>query len=157
MPGLLNRSPAHIIQQMLIDMSLASAPVSSPTPAGACSTDWPAYVGDEPARPDDAITIYDTRGLDFGDDMQGEKMGTYGIQARVRSKSYTNGYEKAHILAIACDGVNHRVVRVGAQRYKVWSITRSGDVLQLRTERELKSNNKVFVFNALASIRKVSI
>jgi len=45
-------STAGIVQQLLIDLNLATDPT--------VGSEWPVYCGYEPDDPDDCITVYDT-------------------------------------------------------------------------------------------------
>lgn len=155
MPGLLKRSPANIVQYMLVDMGLGVADASG-------TAVWPVFAGDEPDNPDRVLTIYDTSGVLTGREMsESEMQGMYGLQFRARARDYPTCYEKLMAVAIAMDLVYYRRVNIQAQTYLVHDVKRLDNPLHLplpnRTGKPpLNSDRKIFVFNALVSLKQVT-
>lgn len=131
--------------------------------AGGTGTDphdgaaWPAYAGREPAAPDDALTVYDTDGLDHGRSMPtGEILGSQGVQVRVRSTDHRTGYSKAEEVRAALAAAYQEVVAPPGdpERYLVHCFSRIGDVIPLG--REPGSSRYVFTVNAVTPVRQLS-
>jgi len=76
-------------------------------------TAWSIYIGAQPPTPSNCITIYDTQGILDGrliDD--GEVITHFGIQIRVRSKEYEDGWEKiTDICSILNAGKNETITK----------------------------------------------
>lgn len=70
--------------------------------ADSQATPWPLFLGSEPdAGVDDVGTVFDTSGIKDGRLMEdGTIIHHYGIQVRVRSRDYEDGWDK---LKQACD------------------------------------------------------
>jgi len=98
MAGTLAHSPAEIVRQLLVDLELGVNPPS----AG-----WQAYSTSEPTSPDNVITVYDTAGRSHGrDSVINDRQEHHGIQVRVRSATFRDGWLKSNIIAQALDRVN---------------------------------------------------
>ena len=149
MPQTLSHSPAQIVRQLLIDLSLGTLP--------SASGSWPVYATHEPNTPDDCVTVYDTAGTDDGRSMiSGELWGHDGFQVRVRGKDHDTGWLKADaIQAGLAESVYDRTVRVSSSAYLVHAITRIGDVLTLGTEAPT-SKRSLFTINATLSVKQLS-
>lgn len=144
----LANSPADVIGQMMIDMSL-----------GTDSDDngeWPIFVNSEPSTPDNCITVYDTAGIDNGSDMiLGRLMQYHGFQVRVRAKTHRAGWLKAdEIRANLAESVYQRAVAVEDHDYLVQCIGGIGTVLILGREVGV-SKRSLFTVNATATMNQV--
>lgn len=144
--ALLLHSPADVIARMLIAMGYGVMPTTPPT-------SWSIHVGNEPAAPDNAITVYNTS--DQGDgrsQITGERWQHYGFQIRVRSASQPVGYVKAQAIAVALDeDVYQEQVTVAGSTYLIHSINRTSEVLHLG--REKVSDRDIFTINGLCCLR----
>lgn len=154
MPGLLEHSPARIVQELLIGAGLATDPERSINGA------WPAYVGREPDRPDELIRVSNTQGRDFGTtQVDGELQEHQGIQILIRSTSEERGYLKAQRIAVFLDAVKRSLVEItqeeagtGTSEYILHAITRSSNVMSLGLDAPVGKRH-LFTLNAVCAIR----
>jgi len=146
----LTHSPADVIRKLLVDLSLGALA------SEASATNWPVYFSAEPVTPDNAITVYDTPGVNSGRSMvDGKKMGLYGFQVRVRATDARVGWIKAHaIQATLAEVVYDETVVIGASRYLVHAVSKIGDVLSLG--KDLNSARSLFTLNAVTTIKQIS-
>lgn len=147
-------SPADIIRAVLINRGLGSDPDLSPVQS------WPVYTGGEPNSPDNVITTFGTVGIDHGREMvNGEVLGPYGFQIRVRADSYQQGRDKIETiwegLSELSGGVYNLTVNLSGDSYLVACIVRFGDILELGKEVP-NSKRSLFTFNALINYRKLT-
>lgn len=155
MANTLLHSPAEVIQQLLIDLGLGTSPEVSPLQA------WPVYSTNEPADgqqvSDNVITVYDTTGKGSGRSMHdGQVLGNFGFQIRVRARDHTTGWQKADaIQTTLAESVYQETVGIGSSRYFVHAVVNVGDVLALGTEAP-GSRRSVFTINALCPIRQTA-
>lgn len=146
----LEHSPAQIIRQLLIDLSLA-------TDGGAS---WPAFYSREPGAPDNCITVYATQGIVHGRSMiDGRIVEKRGIQIRIRSQVENVGWVKADAIRTElAESVYQRTVHItsGATHtdYLVHSLDRIGEILSIGTESPTSSRN-LFTLNAVTHIRQL--
>lgn len=139
-------SPADIIRQLLIDLSLGSE----------SGNDWPIYTGFLIDLPDNAICCYDTAGKLDGRIMQGEQIEHEGIQVRVRSSSYVEGWEKVKAIAIALDAQRRSEVSIDSDNvFLIHNISRTGSIIPLGVE-ETDKRRHHFTVNAITTITKES-
>lgn len=138
-------SPSRIIRQLLIDMSVA-------TDGGT----WPAYHGNEPAAPDNAITVYKTQGQPQSRFMSnGRIVEKHGVQVRVRAVTETAGWERADLIrATLAQDVYKKVVHVGDSSYLVHACDRIGDILYIGQETPT-SVRVLHTVNFVAAIRQL--
>lgn len=148
MSGALSHSPALIIRKLLVDLGQATEPSDSKS--------WPAYAGQEPDTPDEAITVYATEGRLFGRHMtDGEVQEQYGVQVRIRSQEENTGYAKANDIAIALDqAVYLDTVTIGTKQYLVWALHRAGCVHRLG--KAPNTQRSIHTINAYATIRQTA-
>ena len=121
-------SPAKVIQQMLIQMWQCGNPEGTPIPQ------WPAYAGNEPDKPDDVVTVYNTQGTDDGRLMEsGELMEHPGVTIRVRTGDEATGEMKALDMAWNLDQVKRREVVVVegsvSATYLMQNVRRTGGIV----------------------------
>lgn len=141
MPGDLTHSPADVTRQLLIDLSLGSA-----------SGNWSTFVGDEPDRPDRAITVYNTEGQHNGRVMVGgEVQEHHGIQVRVRAETDPVAFTKANAIAQGLSkSVNRTSVTVSSTNYVAWSYSVVNGPIHLG---QPTTKRHLYTINLLASIR----
>ena len=149
MSGKLDHAPAQIIQQLLIDLGLATDIASAAA--------WPVYYSDHPNQPDDSICVYNTDArLQGRSQVEGETQEFYGIQVRVRSASVLNGYNKCQAIASAFDlqvlRTEVTMVTIPSASYLVQSVTRTSSVISLGVENPT-SRRRLYTLNAMVSIR----
>jgi len=150
MSGSLSHSQAKVIQYLLFDLTAAGC--SDPRD----NTTWPVFAYNEPDKPDDCVTIYDTTGIHQGKtQFDGEVQERHGIQIRVRSMNGKTGRTKARAIIVALDPIKQRTVSVEAEAtYTICSISRTSDVLSLGKEQETDRN--LFTVNCTVAFRQVS-
>lgn len=145
MTGPANHTPAQIVRQLIIDLSLGSA-----------SGTWPVYHSSHPDTPDDSICVYTTVGQGDGRVQQGETQEHDGIQVRVRGVSDAVAFARAKAIAEAFDNsVLRTSVTVESSTYLVQTMNRLDQILPLGRDSP-SSNRRLYTFNALTHIRKTS-
>jgi hypothetical protein len=143
----LTHSPADVIRRLLIALGVGTDPDAL--------GEWPIFASGEPAVPDNCITLYDTAGAGGGRMMvNGELVSFDGIQARVRASTHPVGWKKADEIqtAFAMDVYNETVV-LESVTYRVFSISRIGDVLALGKESPT-SKRSLFTVNATVAMEQ---
>ena len=146
MPGPLQHAPSDLVRHALIDLGIGSFPPATP---------WPISSGEEPAHPDNVVTIYDVRGRDHGRNMvDWERAEHHGIQVRVRCLHYAVGYRKARQIAIAFDTEIFRQVIIPEPDYLyfIHNVTRTTDVVYIGKASK-DDNHLIFTVNALTIVR----
>lgn len=142
MTATLNHSPADIIRELLIDLSMGTDPVPINT--------WPVYEGTLPDTPDNAICVYNTEGRQFGkSQIDGEVFEHYGIQVLVRSMVETTGFVKAQAVKDAFNkSVKRTSVTIGSSIYLVHGVHTQGNVRRAGRE----GNRYMHAVSAITSI-----
>ena len=145
MSGNLDHSPADIIRDLLIDLSLGTLPTNN--------TAWPVFRSNQPDSPDNSICVFDTENeLQGRRQTDGVTIEFYGILIRVRGVDYSTGFNKAKDIAHQLDTeVLRDDVTIGSDTYRVQAVTRRGGVLSLGSELGV-SRRRLFTINAVASI-----
>ena len=148
MAGSLATRPSNIVQQMLVDLGGGTAPADNGS--------WPVYWSHEPDTPDDAITVYDTEGVNQGRiQIDGEVQMQHGIQIRIRGETVTSGGTKANALQELLDkSVRRTSVTVSGTDYIVHSFNRVGDARHIGQEPETR--RQIYTLNGLVSLRQTS-
>lgn len=142
---------AEFVRQLLIDNDLGVDGVSD-------TADWGVYVGREPEKPDNVITVYRTAGT-----LQGRLHNTggivehYGLLIRVRGRSYPTAETKIQEITDNLDEeVKDQSVSVSHQDgtfvRTIHSFTRTSSVIPLGVDesngsRDLFTVNYTFTFN----------
>ena len=149
MSATLTHSAADIVQQMLVDLGVATDPDLDPLQA------WPVYASGEPATPDQCVTIYDTEGRQHGRLMtDGSIQEHLGFQVRVRSKDHSAGWLRADLIrATIAQDVYLRVVTVSAVSYLVQCVAMLGNILTLGKESPT-SKRSLFTVNATLCVKQ---
>jgi len=149
MPNTLAHPPSEIAQWCLVQLGLGTNPENGGS--------WPIFSDNEPDRPDNCITVFDTTGIDDGRVMHGEIQEHFGLQVRVRSATKTVGWTKADaIRKIMAETALLEEVAVPDEsaRYVVHAFYRVAPLIRLPnrpTERR-----HVHVFNLLTTIRQTA-
>ncbi len=144
----LTHTPAQIIRGLLTLFGDGSLPTDN--------TAWPIFVEQEPAIPDNCLTIYNTPGREDGRSMiDGELLGHFGFQVRIRAALVTTGYAKAQALQ---DTLSQEILRtavtIDSTTYVVQAITRISDIHSLG--KMPGSSRFLFTINGLLTIRQLS-
>lgn len=116
-------SPSDILRYLLIDLSVGTLPTDN--------QNWPIYVANEPNKPDNCITIYDTIGTDDGRSMiDGDIWKHDGIQVRVRSVDYRTGWDKITIVQeTLAKQIRNTSIWVDDEPYLVTCAAKIADIL----------------------------
>lgn len=149
---------AQIIWKMLIDEGLGSRPGSE--------SPFPVFLSHTPERPDDSITVYDTTGVKQGRLMQGEVVQREGVMIRIRSSSYSVGWNKGRDIVQMVDEVRRREVDLDAgdfggeegefSNFVIDSIMRESTLLITGTEPEGERRRQIFTLNVTANLPEPS-
>lgn len=145
----LEHSPAYVLMRLMIDLGFGSNPLDQ--------VDWPITVGQEPDKPDNCITFYNTSGeLGGRSAVDGEFSQRPGIQIRVRSQTAVVGWTKIQDLQLAMDqNVRQTEFFIDSTQYKVWMLSRKGTIFHLGTEIGA-SKRHIFTLNYVISLRKLN-
>lgn len=151
MTGPLVHAPSLIIAQLLVDQAICGLPPASMV--------WPAYINSLPDTPDDAVVITDGESVQEGRvQFNGEIQEHYGIQVKVRSAVYTDGYTICEQIKNCFDvDVYKEVVTLtdppSSAAYTVHAITRTTGIIVVGKEVS-GSKRSLFTINALVSVTK---
>jgi len=146
----LEHSPARVLQQLLLDLGLGGDPEDDPVPA------WPVFVSREPSSPDECLTVYDTEERRHGRTMaDGAKVVHYGVQVRVRSRTYEAGRAKADAVQATLEkGVYQTNVSIEGHAYTVGNV--SGAALRTLGKDVPGSKRDLFVVNGLVALAEIA-
>lgn len=148
----MNHRPSDVVRKLLVDMGLGFNPASP-------AVDWTTVAGNEPDAPDLCITVYDTQGRGQGRSMiDGEVLGHYGINFRIRSRTDREGWRKAHAIseAIAEDVYDETVSIVeglATYAYSLHCFANIGDILPNGDEPGTK--RRIHTLNCLVHIEQI--
>lgn len=144
-------SPADVIKKILIEEQLVSDPESVGAP-------WPCYVSSLPdaSTPDNAACLYDTSPKLDGRLMRtGESVEHPGVQVKVRSKTYREGWAKIDSISTKLDAVLRRSLVIEDFNYTVQSIS-TGGVLPNGLEEGTTKRRHLFTLNCQVTLSSVS-
>lgn len=149
LPDALEHSPADIARAVLILDGLGTPPSSS--------LSWPIYATNEPDRPDNVITCFDTgEQLDGRRMIDGKALYHYAIMARIRSGDHTTGYVKSqNIRTYLAEVLRQREITVGSKTYLLHAASKISSVRCLNKEAP-HSALRLFTVNFLLSITQRS-
>ena len=145
----LNASPAVLLREYTTLITLLQ------TPSGAA--EWPCFISSMPDGDlieDDACCFYDTAGWKDGRVMNGPTIEHFGVQLRVRSKEYQDGWDKADSICSAFDSVLNYPLDYGDDSFILYNISRASAIFSLGTEAGTKRRFLVTA-NFLATIKQV--
>lgn len=151
LPGALENSPAKILQEYLIQNSIED--MTDPVDNNA----WPLYVGYMPdgvKAKTDIASAYDTPGIKDGRQMDGEVNEHYGVQIKVRSDDYLEGYLKAQALGVATESISRAEVTIDSDSFLLQNVSIQGPVVPLGREKGT-SGRMFFTINLLLTIEKI--
>ncbi len=144
-------SPATILRQYIVD---TLATMSLPTDKLV----WPLYVSHLPDGNNiktDAGAVYDTSGINDLRQMNGFTPQHFGIQLRIRSRSYDDGWDKIEDVATDLDSVNNVSITYDSIEYELRNISRSTPVIALGVEPGTK-RRYAFTINYTMTIRNLT-
>ncbi len=144
MSGALTHSPADILSQLMVDLSLGTRPSSQST--------WPVYISMEPSTPDSVITLQDTESVPQGRHMaNGEVQEQFGVQVRVRAATHATAFAKARAIAVSLDtNVAYTGVAIDSSGYTIHNVSRKSGPLAIGKEPE--SRRDIFTINVVMAI-----
>lgn len=149
MSGRLHHSPAVIIQELLIYLQLGTAPEDE--------ENWPVFSVNEPDKPDDCITVFDSDELFHARvHTDGRRHAHEGFQVLLRSADFDQGFRKASQIATTLDeGQYQNTVTVEETRYFIHATSRSSAVLSLGRRPGVDERYR-FSINARSAMRQLT-
>lgn len=142
-------SPAGVMAQYLVDVSVASIPPATP---------WPVYISLTPAGPgipNELLVAYDTNGLLDGRPMRtGQTYQHEGIQLRIQSTRYDVGFAKALQLLNTVDSINRTTVLTSAGDFVLHNASRTTTIVPLGPDPDTR--RQLFTLNVRLSLSQVS-
>lgn len=146
----LQHSPARILSVALIAETVVTAPTGDPAEDAA----WPCHYAEEPDKPDDCVTIYDTVGKQFGGNMHdGSLFAEQGFQVRVRANGHDRGWRKADELQqTLARGLYLENLTIESKTYVLYCV---GDVSEVNVlgKEAPTSNRRLYTINGTLAIR----
>lgn len=148
----LGHSPAYVLRTLLIELGVAVEPI-----IGNETTSWQAFTSNEPDLPDDCITTTDTAGrLDGRLAISGETVEHYGVQIKIRSSVFHDGWQKANeISTVLDDSVYQEALVIDSSQYLIHAVTKSGGIANLGRDRP-NGNRSLFTLNVTIDIQRIS-
>jgi len=148
--GLLEVSPAVLLKEYITVITLLQ------TPSG--SAVWPCYIGSMPDGvhiEDDCACVYDTSGMMDGRlQDNGLVIQHYGVQLKIRSKDYQDGWAKIDLIAGSLDAVSNYDISVSGDDYRIHNVSRTTPIVPLGTEEGMK-RRWLFTANFLVTISQI--
>jgi len=145
MSGALNHSPGQILQQLLIDQLLGTAPSA----AGS----FPVYYSVEVNSPDDLLTTFDSESSKSGKLFDGTVQEKYGTQVRCRTGSgagaYKTNFRKCNAIVIALDPLARVSVTIDSNTYLIDELNRVSGPLSIGQDEQKR---RLFTINYLIGI-----
>jgi len=151
--GVLEVTPAYILASYIIQEGVGDMN----DPDSSLGAIWPLYVSYMPDGKNiqtNCGTLYDTSGIKEGRLMEGEVVEYHGVQLRIRSGEYNEGWAKVEEIVKALDTVRNEIITVSDVEYKICNVMRSGPPVSLGVERGTQGR-RLFVANFLLALQKV--
>jgi len=140
----LQHTPAHIFQRLLIQNGFGSNPSDS-------TGNTPIYVSFLPDDVNEGIALYNTVGIGEEKDSSGEQVEHYGVQIRIRSGKEKDGWLLGHSIKKWLDSIMWKEIEIDNTIYWIMSV-RCGLVNSLGIEPETK-RKFIFTINVVATIK----
>lgn len=142
-----------VIQQLLIDLGLATDPSS--WASGGVGNPWPVFAGSEPTLPDNVVTVKTTTPRPDGRSMlDGEVWVHWGFQVRIRGIDQPTAFVKAEAIRVRLnEGVDGALVTLAGHQYRVSCVSGTNNI-RLGTEVP-KSKRHLRTVNGLAPILRL--
>jgi len=144
-------SPAVILRAYITE---TLATMTLPT----AKTTWPLYVGHFPDGGNvktNAGCVYDTSGVNDLRQMNGFVPQHFGIQLRIRSRDYEDGWAKIEDVAEELDTANNESITINSIEYEIQNLSRSTPILALGVEPGTK-RRYVFTVNYVMSVSNIT-
>ena len=142
-------SLAQVLWKMVIDEGHGTRPQDDGS--------FPVFLTHTPEALDDCITIYDTTGIKLGRLMEGEVVQREGAMIRIRSSSYSDGWNKGKDLVEMVDGARKKEVDLDAgdfggmegdfSNFVIDSLMRESTLLVVGTESAGERRRQIFTLN----------
>jgi hypothetical protein len=149
-------SPARVIAKFLVDRGIVVAPANPPQP-------WQVQVTEEPDKPDNTITVYNTGANTFGRLMRsGDRTEKPTVQIRLRALNDKDGYAKGQAiqntldkvgLATSLGGLVWVYVTVDSVRYTLQAVHITTPLTYIGEEE--KNARLLYTINALMTITPI--
>lgn len=148
----LQKSPASIIAAYIIEE--LNVDMTDPSD----KADWPLYISHMPDGSNvktDCGAIYDTTGTQEERSMTGEWSEHPGIQIRIRSRDYEEGYVKIEDIASALDAIAWVDFEIDDLEYRIFNVSRTSPIASLGVEPGTRRRFG-FTINFLLTIRELT-
>lgn len=147
MSGSLTHLVSQIIQQLLIDLAIATNPDDGDS--------WPVYATQKTDSPNNQIWVTDTESKQLGrTQYDGEISEQHGFQVMVRAEYPGDAYSKAQAIKVAFDtSVKRTDVVIESTTYKLHCVNRTTDVVRVGNE-DATGRRKLFSINAVVSVHQ---
>ena len=149
---LLQISPAMIVARYIIE---ALETMTDPSDDDS----WPLYIGSSPDGDNVETNIgvmYDTVGIKDGRLMVGSVIQHFGIQLRIRSRDYEDGYEKIESVASDLDAILYETIEINTEEYRIENLSRTSAIIALGLEQNTTKRRFLFTVNFLATLKEIS-
>jgi len=146
---IINDMPCLILSQYIIDSGYMSLP--------SLNSDWPiytTYLPDGNNVNDNTGAAYDTTPLIDGRLMNSDFIQHYGVQLKIRCKSFNDGWDKINEIAISMDSVHNVSQAVNGTNYLIQNISRSSGPTFIGIEKGTKRRN-LFSVNFLVTLKEI--
>jgi len=140
--------PTAILKEYLVGEMLLQTPSGSAT--------WPVYLQSLPDGndiEDDACCLFDIVGSKDGRLMIGTFLQHFGVQLKVRSKEYQDGWNKINAIAEDLDFISNEDVEYDGNTYRLHNVSRNV-ITPLGTEEGMK-RRWLFTINFLVTISQI--
>lgn len=136
-------SPAEILYELLLDNGKLSE-----------DSNRVGFIGYLPDDPDEALTIFDTLGMQDGRIMEtGERIDHPGLQITIRSPDYSSAANWAKDVALFLDGVKRiSIVMDSSEAYCLQNVKRTGTINYLGVETEGTKRRHIFTLNMVVTL-----
>jgi len=118
--------PSKVLAEYLIGQAIFSNDMSA---------DWALFVSSLPDKPTKAGVVYDTDGLKDGRiATSGESIIHHGVQLRVRSNDYVEGFAKIEDAVNLISTIKNISVVIGSKTYIINSVSQTSSIISLGVE-----------------------
>lgn len=149
----LTHSPAQILAAYLVDQALGTDP--------SLQAAWGVYINfmpDHTGVNDNMISVRDTTGLKESRCMNGVVSEFPGIQIKIRSKTFSEGWAKVKAIANALDvvaGASTNIGGTGGTDYTLANLSRTSPAIPLGFDPVDSKRRDLFSINYLATLQEV--
>ena len=145
---MLENSPSRVLAQYIWDtVQLLTNPNAN--------DDWPLYIASLPDDPSNASAVYDTSGTLDGRHMtSGQVIQHFGIQLRLRSLDYEDGWKKLEAVCLQLDAVDSAELTVNDTDYIIDNVSRRTPIVPLGPEEGVR-RREIFTVNYIMTIQEL--